>query len=57
MYLEAREMCFRQWMQSISRLVKRETSDMLLPGSMVTPRERESWQESHPFGGQPWLWR
>lgn len=57
MYLEVREMCFRQWMQGISRLVKRETSDMLLPGSMVTPRERESWQESHPFGGQPWLWR
>lgn len=57
MYLEVREMCFKYGLQSAGRLVSKEKDDALLPGGMVTPRERENWQDSISFGGHPWLWR
>lgn len=50
-------MCFKHRLQSAGRLVRREKDDALLPGGMVTPRERENWQDSFFFRGHPWLWR
>ncbi len=48
-------MCFKRRLQSADRRMSWERDDVLLPGGMVTPRERENWQDS--FGSHPWLWR